>query len=203
MSKGKEEHLDFQRHFFDRLVGVFTRPIPDDVVERSREIVRLAVKDEKQRILDVGTGVGVFLGYYHELGVPFENMLGCDLSSGMLEEAKKRYPQVKFWQGDVLELPDEFAPFDLIVFNACFGNIIDQDAVLLKSKSLLNENGRIAITQPMGNSFVKQLQEAEPELVLTLLPDSEKLAYFADMLKMSILHFRDESNLYVAVLEKP
>ncbi len=201
MPRRKKEHLDFQRSYFDRNVDFFKQPIPDEVIERSREIASNIVANSSVRILDVGTGIGAFLKYYHECGVDYGNILACDLSAGMLAEARKRYPQVNFWQGDVLDLADDSGPFDLAVFNACFGNIIDQKKVLKKVRGLLSESGRIAISHPMGNQFVSELKAREPELVITLMPDKTTLEGWANELSMKLAIYRDEDCLYLALLE--
>jgi ubiquinone/menaquinone biosynthesis C-methylase UbiE len=198
--KEKKEHVDFQRTFFDQSVDTFKQPIPEEVIERSRRIVRSIVPAGPVRILDVGTGIGVFLRYYSECGVPFKNILGCDLSSQMLAEAKQRFPEVEFWQGDIIDLPARFGTFDLVVFNACFANIFDQLAVLKKSRSLLNEHGRVAITHPMGNVFVAQLKANYPELVFSLLPGRHTLEEWAKELDMALTLFGDEPEFYQALL---
>lgn len=202
MPKEKEEHLAFQKSYFDKNVDFFKKEIPEDIVSRSRQIVSLILKDKTEKVLDVGTGIGVFLAYYHEFGIAYKNMFGCDLSSEMLNIAKHRFPEVNFWQGDVCDFPGELAPFDLIVFNACFGNIIDQNAVMKKCRSLLRDKGRIAISHPMGNNFVRELKDAEPELVHSLLPARETLNSWAESLNMQIVIFRDEADLYLALLER-
>ncbi|MBX9686304.1 MAG: class I SAM-dependent methyltransferase [Candidatus Obscuribacterales bacterium] len=202
MAKEKKEHVDFQRSYFDRNVQFFLNPIPEDVIERSKEIAALILRNPEQRILDVGTGCGAFLKHYHNQGVPYENMLGCDLSSQMLEQARRNYPEVKFWQGDVLDLPFDFGSFDLVVFNACFGNIIDQFSVLKNCAERLKEAGRIAISHPMGNSFVAELKAQEPELVCTLMPEREKLLDWGKKLSMKLICYRDEPKLFLAILEK-
>jgi ubiquinone/menaquinone biosynthesis C-methylase UbiE len=201
VSKEKKEHVNHQRAFFDKSVDAFKQPIPEEVVERSRAIVRAIVTGNSIRILDVGTGTGVFLKYYAEAGVPYKNILGCDLSSQMLAEAERRFPEVQFWQGDVSELPVELGKFNLVVFNACFANIFDQFAALKNSRSILKEHGRIAISHPMGNDFVRQLKEGNPELFVSLMPARETLEKWAGELHMSLSIFRDEPALYLTLLE--
>ncbi len=200
MTKDKNEHVSFQRDYFNKNVDFFKRPIPEDVINRSREITRSLITAKDIRLLDVGTGIGAFLIYYHELGLPYTNIVGCDLSAEMLGEAQRRFPEVSFWNGDILELPESFGKFDLIVFNACFGNIFDQLSVLKRSRDLLNKGGRIAISHPMGNDFVGQLKEAEPDLIFSLLPSRETLEKWCSELKMTITLFRDEPMLYLAVI---
>ncbi len=202
MEKEKEEHVEFQRSYFDQNVDFFKNPIPADVIERSREIVAAILKDKNVRILDVGCGIGAFLKLYLEAGVPPEKIVGCDLSAEMLKEAEKRFSSITFWLGDVLNFPDEFGKFDLVVFNACFGNIFDQLSVLRKCRQLLNAHGRIAISHPMGNRFVEELRRMEPKLVFSLLPDQHVLKEWCAQLEMEVSIYRDEDSLYIAMLQR-
>jgi ubiquinone/menaquinone biosynthesis C-methylase UbiE len=201
LPKEKKQHVAYQKAFFDTNVDMFKAPIPDDIVERSREIVKAVVNKPAARILDVGTGIGAFIKYYLECGITPENIVGCDLSSEMLAEAKRRHPNIQLWQGDAADLPDEFGNFDIVVFNACFGNIFDQLAVLRKTRSHLNAGGRIAISHPMGNDFVRRLKEGYPDLVFTLLPERGALEDWCRELDMSLSTYRDEANLYLAIFE--
>jgi len=197
----KKRHVAYQKAFFDSNVDIFKTPIPDDVVERSREIVKAVVNKTPARILDVGTGIGAFIKYYLECGVTPGDIVGCDLSSAMLDEAKRRHPDIQLWQGDAVDLPTDFGDFDIVVFNACFGNIFDQLTVLRKSRSVLNAGGRIAISHPMGNDFVRRLKKGYPNLVFTLLPERSTLENWCVELDMSLLTFRDEAHLYLAILD--
>ena len=58
------------------------------------------------RILDVGTGAGVLIPYFETLGAAQGNVTGVDVSPGMLEVARRRYPEATFWEGDVVDFPD-------------------------------------------------------------------------------------------------
>ena len=203
MANENDEHVNFQKSFFDEHVDVFRQEIPAEVEERSAEIVRALFRDpQHERLLDVGTGIGAFIRHYHRQGMPYENIVGCDLSSGMLAEARSRFPQVDFWQGDVLNFPEERGLFDIIVFNACFGNIFEPLPVLKRVSELLKSQGRIGISHPC-NTCVPKLRELEPKLVLRLLPEREELLSWCETLKLSLIEYRNETDLYLAILEKP
>ena len=202
--ENRKQHVDFQRSFFDQHVDIFKKEIPEDVEARSEEIVRsiLSGRDAAElKLLDVGTGVGAFLKHYCRQGVLKENIIGCDLSTEMLAEARQRYPDVHFWQGDVLDFPEENGPVDLIIFNACFGNIFDPFLVMKKCVRLLRANGRIAISHPLGNTCVTQLMNLEPGLVLRLLPQSDDLAEWCEKLSLELIVHRDETDLYLAIFD--
>lgn len=193
-------HADQQRVYFDQRTFVFTQPIPAAVQKRTRRIVEAARLDSQARVLDVGTGVGVLVPHFLSQGVRPENIMGCDLSPNMLDEARRRYPDVRFWQGDFLEFPEQFGTFDAIFFNACFGNFYDQGKVLEKGAALLSGEGRLVISHPMGARFVAQLRAAEPEIVPHCLPGREAFMEWATRFGLILATFVDEADLYIAIL---
>ncbi|WP_157253660.1 class I SAM-dependent methyltransferase [Nonomuraea typhae] len=58
------------------------------------------------QVADIGCGTGNATGQLHKLGV---DVFGVDLSPGMLAVARKDLPEVRFFEGSMLELdiPDE------------------------------------------------------------------------------------------------
>jgi ubiquinone/menaquinone biosynthesis C-methylase UbiE len=206
MSRDKRTHLEYQRQFFDSNCDFFRQPIPAEVEERTRLIVNSAGLQPDSKVLDVGTGMGVLVKHFLECGVEENAITGCDLSEKMLEEARKRFPDVAFVQGDFVDLDMPAASFDAVFFNACFGNIIDQDRALAVCADLLRAGGKIVISQPLGNNFMRQLQQQYPELVVTLMPSETQLKAWCEKFHLDLVLVRDEPDFYLSVLaqkEKP
>ena len=197
----EQEHVQYQQSYFDRHCDIFRQPIPEDIDERTRLIVKAAYLKPSGHILDVGTGMGVLIKHFLEQGILPGSIIGCDLSSEMLKEAAKRYPEATFWQGDFKNFPTEFHKFEAIFFNACFGNIFDQDLAIEKAFSLLKPRGAIVISHPLGNKFVSELKAQDPKLVLTLMPTQEDLQEWA-RLGMEVETFVDDTDFYLAILRK-
>ena len=103
--RSRLKHNAEQARYFDTRVDLFQQPIPDSIQDRARSIVRTARLDRNSTVLDVGTGLGVLIPYLLEQGVLADNIVGCDLSRSMLAVARSRFPSVRFWQGDFLDLP--------------------------------------------------------------------------------------------------
>ena len=106
----RQAHNRYQRALFRDEVDRFREPTPRQVVPRLKRLVALAGLERSDRVLDVGTGTGVLIPYMKRYGV--RQILGCDLSSTMIEEAKRQHPDVSFWCGDVVDLPDTRGPWD-------------------------------------------------------------------------------------------
>jgi trans-aconitate methyltransferase len=93
----------------------------------------------------------------HDAGA--SDILAVDLSPKMLSEIERRFGRaptlgnsasVRTWLGDICELPDHQGRAQAIYLNAIFGNILDPHAALLKCCSLLQPEGCIVISHPLG-----------------------------------------------------
>ena len=193
-----QKHNAYQRQAFDDSVACFLEPIPENVKQRMRRIVAAACVRPTDRVLDVGTGAGALIPFIRRQGA--HHVLGCDLSPAMLAEARRRHPNVPFWQGDVLHLPRAFGVFDVVFFNAMFANLWDQAKVLRAISGRLAVGGRIVISHPMGAGFVRELKAGHDRLIPHGLPDASELASLIRYLPLRKRRFQDEPQLYLCVL---
>ena len=210
--RSRLKHNAEQARYFDLRVDLFQQPIPESIQDRTRSLVRAARLDRNAAVLDVGTGLGVLIPYILEQGVRADNIVGCDLSSSMLAVARSRFPLVRFWQGDFLDLPprggnendlERYLSFEAIFFNACFANLFDSETAVAQAARLLAPTGRIVISHPLGSGFVAALHAGEPEVVPNLLPTRSELERYARSNELRIDRFEDEHDYYLAILEAP
>ena len=141
--------------------------------------------------------------------------MGLDLTINMVKAASEKYKDVYFCHGDFLKFPDDsvfylnnvtvqYKPpqFSKVFFNACFGNIIDQAKAITKAWSLLANSGKIIVSHPLGNIFVKKLHDIDPEIVPHLLPDLEFWQNMTSRCSLKLDHFEDGPDFYLAILDK-
>jgi SAM-dependent methyltransferase len=94
---------------------------------------------EGKRVLEVGCGTGDLLANLKpSLGV------GVDVSSGMIDVARKKYPHLKFFEGGVDAIPVE-EKFDYIVLEGLLGELDDVQAFLNAIKRFCTDDTRIVI----------------------------------------------------------
>mmetsp|Transcript_7931 Transcript_7931/g.12410 ORF Transcript_7931/g.12410 Transcript_7931/m.12410 type:complete len:527 (+) Transcript_7931:167-1747(+) len=86
-----------------------------------------------------------------------------------------------FENGVVDEKTEKFREeFDAVVINACFGNFLDQDSVVMAAGSSLKIGGVFVISHPLGSAFVEKLRKDNPSTVPNPLPTEDK---FNDLLE--------------------
>lgn len=129
---------------FDRVSKVYDtqllqtlvyRPAQDLALERLRE-------HGAKRILDVGCGTGIFTTRMHDvLGA---DVIGCDLSEGMLAQARERSTSVEWIQSDVTRLPIGDASVDAAVCTEAF-HWFDQPAALAELARVVRPDGLLLV----------------------------------------------------------
>lgn len=128
--------------------------------QRQAELVVAWIQNEKadtRYILDVGCGTGWLSARLAEFG----SVTAVDLSSGVLEVARSRFPQVDFVAGDfmTLELPEARA--DVVVSLEVLAHVADQAAFVSRLARCLKPGGRLMLSTQ--NRFVfERLDDVSP-----------------------------------------
>jgi trans-aconitate methyltransferase len=92
------------RESYDRVADEYTRHIFDELQSKplDRELLsRLAAEVGSGQVCDMGCGPGHVARFLRDAGV---TVFGLDLSTGMLEQARKLNPDTPFMEGNMLAL---------------------------------------------------------------------------------------------------
>lgn len=141
----KKEVMDF----FDGLAATWD----DHMVKESHKIQRILDAAEIKEgciVLDVACGTGVLIPDYLERGI--EKVVGVDISSQMIEIAKKKfenYENVEFCCGDIEEIQFENTFDSVVVYNA-FPHFCNPKGLIEKLAENLKNGGRLTIAHGMG-----------------------------------------------------
>lgn len=198
MQPTQRQHNAYQERVFTSAVDFFRQPIPADIQQRTDQIVAVAQLQPSDRVLDVGTGTGALIPHIQRYGI--KSITACDLCPIMLAEAQQAYPEVHFWCGDVVNLPASLGSFEVVFFNAMFGNVWDQKETLQLTAGRLTAAGRLIISHPMGATFVQELHRSDPNMVPHALPNRTETLPLIEGSSLSLVLFQDEPDLYISVL---
>lgn len=154
------------RLFFDLWSRVYDLPAVQRVVYKPVQdgVLDALSEHDSPRVLDVGCGTGQLTARLAEdEGYPF--VAGCDLSYGMLEQARARSRRPAWVQGDSMRLPFPDGGFDAVVSTESLHWYPDQLAALREFNRVLAPGGRIlvAVVNPPTES-VSRLAHAGSRL---------------------------------------
>lgn len=125
---------------------------------------------ENSNILDVWCGNGRFLGELINIfweKIHKNNYTWADLSSGLLEEARKDYSEFNFQELNMLDLDILQKKYTDIFFYASFHhlqNITDREEVLKKTYNLLEKGWKVYMTNWALNSELNKKRYTQAEI---------------------------------------
>ena len=131
--------------FFDRVARLYDfaalqrlvyRPNQDEVVAQLRE-------RGARRIVDVGCGTGLLTSRLRRELEP-EEIHGCDLSEGMLDQARARDPRVSWHVAPAEQLPFAGESMDAIISTEAF-HFFDQPVALREFHRVLAPGGHLIV----------------------------------------------------------
>jgi len=154
-------------HFFNRAVPHYEqlahiqREVADELAER------LVVEAAEVSVLEVGCGSG-FLTQH--LSRHFDAATSIDLSSGMVEACREKFPRVAFYASDVMDFAPE-APFELVTSSSSLHWVSPFAQVPQKLRGLLLPEGRVAISL-MIDGTLDALHRIRAEVAPDKLPSA-------------------------------
>ena len=94
-------------------------------------------------MLDVACGPGYFAAAAAKIGA---TPTGVDFSTKMVEEARRRYPGIRFEEGDAEKLAFGDNEFDAVVLNFGMLHLARPEMAVNEAHRVLRQNGRLAFT---------------------------------------------------------
>ncbi len=128
-------------------------------------VIELLDPKAKEYILDLGCGTGDLAKKLNSYGV---HIMGIDQSKAMINEARKKYPQLTFEVGDATRLPFD-AAFDAIFSNATLHWVKPPEKALQGIYQSLKQGGRF-VAEFGGKGNVGSITSSIISEIQSLLP---------------------------------
>jgi len=119
-----------------------------------------------ERILDIAAGTGTSSAAIARSGA---RVIAFDFSAGMIEEGRKRHPELEFVQGDAQQLPFGDDEFDAVTISFGLRNVEDPRLALSEMYRVLKPGGRLVVCEfsrpPIGvlrAAYFTYLQKVMP-----------------------------------------
>ncbi len=104
-----------------------------------------------ERILDIAAGTGTSSVALAKSGA---EVIALDFSQGMVDEGRRRHPELQFVQGDAEKLPFADAEFDAVTISFGLRNVQHPEVAVAEMLRVLKPGGRLVICEfsrpPLG-----------------------------------------------------
>ena len=138
-------------------------------VDRRYEVMLDLIRDpdgEQVDLLDFGCGASHLLEYIRERDLGQINYHGLDLSPKFLALSREKFPEVPYYEIDVMQAPEELPSFDYVIMNGIFNSrwqigLEDMQAYFETLVSRVFERARIGIA---FNVMSKQVEWERDDL---------------------------------------
>ena len=148
-----------------------------------------------ERILDVAAGTGTSSASLARSGA---TVVAVDFSTGMVEEGRKRNPQIEFVEADAQKLPFGDDEFDVVTISFGLRNVADPKAALAEMYRVLKPGGRLLVCEfshpPQGlvrGGYELYLRRAMPMIAKVSSSNPDAYTYLLE----SIAEWPDQSTL--------
>ena len=139
------------------------------------------------KILDIAAGTG---SSSKPLVDKSADVIALDFSEGMLAAGRKRHKDIKFQQGDALNLPFDENTFDVTTISFGLRNTSDTSAALKDALRVTKKNGRIVVCEfshPTNKVFrfiyLKYLMRALPVIAKRVSKNPAAYIYLAESIQ--------------------
>ncbi len=152
------------------------------------------------RVLDLAAGTGSSAIEYAKAGA---EVIACDFSAGMIEEGRRRYPELTFVQGDAMNLEFADESFDVVTISYGLRNVADPAKALAEMLRVTKPDGTLLICE-FSTPKNKFFRETYKFFLATVMPFASKIfssdAPAYDYLAESILGWPDQEKLAQIIL---
>jgi SAM-dependent methyltransferase len=150
--------------------------VPAIFAQWSPRLLDAAGVEPGQRVLDVACGTGVLARTAADRIGPTGEVVGVDLSEGMLTVARRLRPDIEWHRGDAADLPLADADFDLTVCQSALMFMPDATAALREMARVTRSGGTVGVQvyaslddQPAYGPWVAMVaRHAGPEAISLL-----------------------------------
>ncbi|MFP6891837.1 MAG: methyltransferase domain-containing protein [Nitrospinota bacterium] len=169
-----DRYKAFERDGWRRSSGEYHDLFGSGTAQAAGPLLDAVNAEAGTRLLDVACGPGIVSGAAAARGC---SVLGLDFATGMLAQARERYPEIEFREGDAEDLPLKDASFEAVVCNFGMNHIPRAERAVAGVFRVLSPGGRYAFTTwSPGSAQYRLVNEAvqahgDPDVPLPEGPD--------------------------------
>ncbi len=131
-------------------------------------------KDSIEKIVDVACGTGDMMGYWKKqadkAGVNIKELVGVDPSNGMVDVARKKFPEFNYHISKATEIPLEDGCADILSITYGIRNVVERQEAFHEFNRVLKKDGLVVILEFMKDENKNILKKIRDVYMHKILP---------------------------------
>jgi len=193
------------REYFNRKAAIWDETIAEkDTAKLELMAERLNI-ELGSRVLDVGTGTGVFIPFLLSIVGERGQVTAIDIAEDMLRRAKAKgfKRNVGFLHADVAEAPFDDETFDAVVCYATFPHFEDKPKALKEIHRVTKRGGKLLICHTSSRTQINAIHREIPDVKNDIIPDKVELRAMLEKAGFTGITIDDNSESYLCTARKP
>jgi len=130
-------------------------------------------KDSIDKIVDVACGTGDMMGYWkkqsQKANVDIKELVGVDPSNGMVDVARKKFPDFNYHISKATEIPLDDTSADIVSITYGIRNVVERQEAFYEFNRVLKKDGLVVILEFMkdeNKNFLKKMRDVYMHKIL-------------------------------------
>ncbi|KAK9943900.1 hypothetical protein M0R45_009490 [Rubus argutus] len=119
----------------------------------------------------------------------------------VLAGIKEKHDKVKCWQGELIYVPDKWAPLDVVFLYFLPAVPFNLGQVFGALAKCFSPGARVVISHPQGREVLEKQRQQYPDVITSDLPEKSILTEVAAENCFELTNHVDEPGLYLAALK--
>ena len=131
-------------------------------------------KDKIEKIVDVACGTGDMMGYWQKqatkANIVIDELVGVDPSNGMVDVARKKFPEYSYHISKATEIPLEDESADILSITYGIRNVVERQEAFHEFNRVLKKDGLVVILEFMKDENKNILKKMRDVYMHKILP---------------------------------
>jgi ubiquinone/menaquinone biosynthesis C-methylase UbiE len=191
--------------YFSRMAAVWDETVAENDQAKLRLMAERLKIGSGSRVLDVGTGTGVFIPFLLSKVGNLGQIVALDIAEEMLRRARAKGFNgiVAYLNADVVNIPLPDETFDSVVCYSSFPHFQDKAKALDEIYRVTGSGGSLFICHTSSRDAVNEIHRSIPEVENDLIPDADEMQVMlanAGFIDVKIEDYREN---YLCCARKP
>ena len=193
------------RTYFNQKAAIWDETVAEkDEVKLELMVERLNIKPGS-KMLDVGTGTGVFIPFLLSKVGHRGQIVALDVAEEMLRRARAKgfNGVVACLNADVANIPLPDETFDAVVCYSSFPHFQDKPKALSEINRVLKSGGYLFICHTSSRDNINEIHSSIPEVENDLIPDADEMQIMLAKAGFINIRIEDYRENYLCCARKP